>query len=130
MSLKVKIIFIAIIVIAIITSIISTFIYIDRLNDDIKDLSVTITSQKNEISSLHCQIDSLEKDIESMHETINITNNYINNLELIHENEDSIKQDIYQEVLNDEETHEWYDTEIPENLLNILLNNTDPMCTE
>lgn len=131
MSLKIKIILIAITIIAVITSIICLFIYIGSLNNDISDLNVIITEQRNEIQSLHCQMDSLEKDVDSMHETINITNDFISNIEIIHETEDSIKEDIYDEVMNNEESQDWYNTPISPGILDILMNNTSgEMCVD
>lgn len=127
MSLKVKIILIVIAIIIIVTSIICSFVYVSHLNSEIKDLNVLITEQHNEIQSLHCQIDSLEKDIDSMHETINITNDFISNLETIHEEENNLKQDIYQEIINDEESHDWYNTPVAPGLIDLLIKNSNDM---
>lgn len=130
MSLKVKIIIIILTAIAVVTSIICLFVYINNLNKDIKDLNVIISEQNNEIQSLHCQIDSLEKDVDSMHETINITSDFISNLEIIHEEENNLKQNVYQEVLDNEESHDWYNTPIAPGLLELLMSNSDATCTD
>ena len=84
----------------------------------------------NEIKSLNCQIESLEKNLSSFRETINITNDYINNLEKIYIKEDSTKQEIYQEVINNPEVKDWYDTSLPDDLINILIRHSDDLVCE
>lgn len=130
MSYKVKLILTIIAAIIIITSIISVFVYINNLNKDIKDLNVLVNEQSNEIQSLYCQIDSLEKNVKSMHKTISITNDFISGLETIHNNESAIKDEIYQEVINNEESQNWFNQEISDGILSILLNNQSSTCTE
>ena len=130
MSSKVKLILTIAAAIVIITSIICVFVYISSLNKDIKDLNVLVNEQNNEIQSLHCQIDSLEKNVESMHETINIANDFISGLEAIHNNESAIKDEIYQEVINNEESQNWFNQGIPDGILSILLNNQNSTCIE
>lgn len=128
MSLKVKIIIAAVVALLIIASVVSLFLYINHLNDKISDLNVTVSEQKNEISSLNCQIESLEKNIDSFRETINITNDYISNMEKVKEEELNTKQEIYQTIINDESAREWYDEEIPISINNLLHN--DGVCED
>ena len=127
MTLKIKLIIAAIIVLVTVVTVISVFVYINHLNKKITDLSVTIEEQENEIYSLTCQIDSLEKNIESFRETINITNDYISNLERIHDEETATKQEVFQAVVSDPVAKEWFDEEIPASLLSALTDD-DGMC--
>lgn len=112
-------------ILIIITSVICVYVYVDRLNDKITDLNVTITEQKNEIQYLNCQIESLEKNAESFRETINITNDYISNIEKAREEEINTKQEVYQEIINDPAAKEWYEQSIPTNLVNVLLRDSN-----
>lgn len=131
MTLKIKLIIAAIVVLTIVVTIISVFVYINRLNNKITDLSVTISEQENEIQALNCQIDSLEKNVESFRETINITNDYISNLEKIREEEANAKQEVFQAVVNDPVAKEWFDEEIPASLLSALIgDNGDGVCED
>ena len=123
-SLKVKVIVAAIVTLLVISFSIGVICYIKHLNSEITKLNVTITDQNNEINSLHCQIDSLEKNVSSLSETINITNDYISNIEKIHESELATKQEIYQEVINDPNVKSWYDEEIPDALTTLLMRNS------
>ena len=123
-SLKVKIIAVAIVLLFVIGSVVGVIYYIKYINTKITDLSVTIAEQKNEIASLRCQINSLEKNIDSLNETINITNDYISSIEKIRENEISTKQEIYNEVINDPLVKSWYDEEIPDALTTLLMRNS------
>lgn len=125
MITKIKIIAAAVIILATIVSIICIYVYINNLNSKITDLNVTIAEQNNEIQALGCQIDVLEKNVESFRETINITNDYINNIERIREDESTIKQEIYQEVINDEEAKNWFEETIPNSLVDVLLRHAD-----
>lgn len=127
MTLKIKLIIAAIIILVTIVTVISVFVYINHLNNKITDLSVTIEEQDSKIYSLTCQIDSLEKNIESFRETINITNDYISNLERIHDEETATKQEVFQAVVSDPVAKEWFDEEIPVSLLSALIDD-DGMC--
>jgi len=128
MSLKVKVIIAAIVALLIIASVVGLFLYINHLNDRISDLNVTVSEQQNEISSLNCQIESLEKNIDSFRETINITNDYISNIEKVKEEELNTKQEIYQTIINDESARKWYDEEIPISINNLL--HHDGVCKD
>ena len=117
---KIQLVIVTIFVLAIITTIVCLFIYINRLNNHIADLNVTIAEQESQIDQLNCSIQSLEKNLESVHATIDITNNYIDNLKQIHNNETSVKQEIYNEVITNEESKNWYNTSIPDGILSIM----------
>lgn len=127
MSLKVKLIIAAIIILISVTSVISIFVYISHLNNKITDLSVTIAEQNNQIEALNCQIDSLEKNVESLHETINITNDYISSVEKAREDEMNTKEEVLQTVINDPEAEDWYSEPIPQSLIDVLLRESDSM---
>ena len=121
---KVKLIVCAVISLAVIVSIISVFVYISHLNSKINDLNVTMVEQRNEIKALNCQIDSLEKSVESFRETINITNDYIENIEKIRQEETTTKQEVYETIVKDKVAKDWYDEPLPNSLVDVIVNET------
>ena len=125
MTLKIKLIICAVISLAVIISIISVFVYISRLNSKINDFNVTMTEQRNEIKALNCQIDSIEKNVESFRETISITNNYIENIEKVHREETTTKQEVYETIVKDKVAKDWYDEPLPNSLVDIIMNETN-----
>lgn len=128
---KIKLIICAIISLAVIASIISVFVYINNLNSKITDLNVTITEQRNEIKALNCKIESIEKNVESFRETISITNNYIENIEKVHREEITTKQEVYDAVVKDPAAKDWYNEPLPNSLVGIIMNETsDLVCSD
>lgn len=127
MTLKIKLIIAAIIVLVTIVTVISIFVYINSLNNKITDLNVTVAEQQNEIQALNCQIDSLEKNVESFRETINITNDYIENIEKVRQEEMNVKQEVYETIVEDPVAKEWYDEPLPNSLLDILMKETNDL---
>ena len=125
MTLKIKVILAAIIILLTIVMTVSVFVYISHLNNKITDLNVTLAEQQNEIQALNCQIDSLEKNVESFRETINITNDYIENIEKVRQEEMTTKQEIYETIVEDPAAKEWYDEPLPNSLLDILMKETN-----
>ena len=131
MTSKIKLIVCAIIALAVIAAIISVFIYISHLNNKITDLNVTLTEQRNEIQALNCQIESLEKNVESFRETINITNDYIKNIEKVRQEETTTKQEVYETIVKDQVAKDWYDAPLPNSLVDIIMNETsDLVCSD
>ena len=127
MTLKIKVILAAIIILLTIVTTVSVFVYISHLNNKITDLNVTLAEQQNEIQALNCQIDSLEKNVESFRETINITNEYIENIEKVRLEEMKAKQEVYETIVDDPAAKEWYDEELPTSLLDILMKETNSL---
>ena len=125
MTSKIKLIIGAVISLAVIAAIISVFVYISNLNNKITDLNVTLAEQRNEIQALNCQIDSLEKNVESFRETINITNDYIENIEKIRKEETATKQEVYETIVKDQDAKDWYDETLPNSLVDIIINETN-----
>ena len=125
MTSKIKLIIGAAISLAVIAAIISVFVYISHLNSKINDLNVTLAEQRNEIQALNCQIDSLEKNVESFRETINITNDYIKNIEKIRKEETATKQEVYETIVKDQDAKDWYDESLPNSLVDIIMNETN-----
>ena len=124
MTSKIKLIIGAVISLAVIAAIISVFVYINKLNSKITDLNVTLTEQRNEIQALNCKIDSIEKNVESFRETINITNDYIENIEKIRKEETATKQEVYETIVKDQVAKDWYDESLPNSLVDIIMNET------
>ena len=125
MTSKIKLIIGAVISLAVIAAIISVFVYISHLNNKITDLNVTLADQRNEIQALNCQIDSIEKNVESFRETINITNDYIKNIEKIRKEETATKQEVYETIVKDQDAKDWYDESLPNSLVDIIMNETN-----
>ena len=131
MTSKIKLIIGAVISLAVIAAIISVFVYISNLNNKVTDLNVTLTEQRNEIQALNCKIDSLEKNVESFRETINITNDYIENIEKIRKEEATTKQEVYETIVKDQDAKDWYDETLPNSLVDIIMNETsDLVCSD
>ena len=131
MTSKIKLIICAVISLAVIAAIISVFVYINNLNNKVTDLNVTLTEQRNEIQALNCQIESLEKNVESFRETISITNDYIENIEKVHQKETTTKQEVYDTIVKDKVAKDWYDEPLPNSLVGIIMNETsDLVCSD
>ena len=131
MTSKIKLIICAIIALAVIVSIISVFVYINNLNNKVTDLNVTLADQRNEIQALNCKIESIEKNVESFRETISITNNYIENIEKVHREEITTKQEVYETIVKDQTAKDWYNEPLPNSLVGIIMNETsDLVCSD
>ena len=131
MTSKIKLIIGTVLSLAVIVAIISVFVYINNLNNKVTDLNVTLTEQRNEIQALNCQIESLEKNVESFRETISITNDYIENIEKVHQKEITTKQEVYDTIVKDQVAKDWYDEPLPNSLVDIIMNGTsDLVCSD
>ena len=120
MSLKSKIIITAIVFVAVVTSVVSIYVYISRLNNSINKMSVTITNQANEIDSLKYNIESLSKEVESLDSVISVTNDYISSIKQINDEDASVKQAIYEQVISNEEVKDWFNENLPDDILAII----------
>ena len=128
---KIKLIICAIIALAVIAAIISVFVYINNLNNKVTDLNATLADQRNEIQALKCKIESIEKNVESFRETISITNNYIENIEKVHREEITTKQEVYETIVKDPAAKDWYNESLPNSLVGIIMNETsDLVCSD
>lgn len=125
---KVKLIAVIVSALIIVASVICLFVYINKLNNKIADLHVTVSEQESQIDQLNCNIQSLEKNLESVYATMNITNEYIDSLKQIHDNETTTKQEIYNEIITNEESKDWYNTPIPDGILSVISDDTAIMC--
>lgn len=124
---NVKFIIAAVVALVIVTSVVCVYIYIDRLNDKITDLNVTISNQKNEIDGLNSHIetlnnniDVLQKNVQSFREAMTVTSDYVNTVEQAHTDEEIVKQQIYEEVLVNDEARDWFNEKLPDDLLSII----------
>ena len=124
MTSKIKLIICAIIALAVIAAIISVFVYINNLNNKVTDLNATLAYQRNEIQALNCKIESIEKNVESFRETISITNSYIENIEKVHREEITTKQEVYETIVKDPAAKDWYNESLPNSLVGIIMNET------
>lgn len=131
MTSKIKLIICAIIALTVIAAIISVFVYINNLNNKVTDLNATLADQRNEIQALNCKIESIEKNVESFRETISITNNYIENIEKVHREEITTKQEVYETIVKDPAAKDWYNESLPNSLVGIIMNETsDLVCSD
>jgi predicted PurR-regulated permease PerM len=131
MTTKIKIIVIIVIVLFIVGFYVGLFTYINKLNSKISDLNATITEQNNEIDSLKCNIDSLNKNVKVFGDTLNITSDYISSVKKISSEDTSIKQAIYEKVIIDDSTREWFNETLPADIINVLNNNASiGMCED
>ena len=120
MSDKIKLIIAAVVSLVIIVSIAGLFIYINSLNNKISELEANSVEQMHTIETLQSDIDSLNTNITVYHETLNTISDYIENLEKLKLNDSAVKQAIYEEVISNPETMEWFNEKIPDNLISII----------
>lgn len=125
MSLKVKIILAVITLVVIVASVISMYVYISKLNNTVNEMSVTITNQSNEIDLLKSNIESLNKEIDSLDSVISVTNDYISSIKQINDEDMSIKQAIYEQVISNEEVKDWFNENLPDDILVVINNDAD-----
>lgn len=125
MSLRIKVILLAIIAVSTIASVISIYVYINNLNKTVSDLNVIVAEQKNEISTLKCNIDTLNNEIKSLGKVVDVTDNYITSINRINDENASVKQAIYEQVISNEEIKDWFSESLPDDLLFILNNDAD-----
>lgn len=127
---KVKTLILSVVGALVVVSCVVVFIYIKVLNKRIDKLNDTVTSQENEIEGLSCQIKSLENNIESFRNTLNTTNDYINKIKEIQQSDAETKSLIYKEVISNEDTKEWYDRRLPDNIISIINGTHDGVCKD
>lgn len=120
MSDKIKLIIAAVVSLVIIVSIAGLFIYINSLNNKISELEANSVEQMHTIETLQSDIDSLNTNITVYHETLNTISDYIENLEKLKLNDSAVKQAIYEEVISNPESMEWFNEKIPDNLISII----------
>ena len=120
MSDKIKLIIAAVVSLIIVVSIAGLFIYINSLNSKISELEANSVEQMHTIETLQNDIDSLNTSIAVYHETLNTVSDYIENLEKLKLNDSAVKQAIYEEVISNPETMEWFNEKIPDNLISTI----------
>ena len=108
------------IVIVVVVYIVTVMGIIDNLKGEIKTLTTTVTQQDNEIRLLSNNITTLQKNISAITETINITNDYILKTESFRKNEAVKKDKVYDAVVKNEETRDWYQSALPADIVNII----------
>lgn len=127
---KVKTLILSVVGALFVVSCVAVFIYIKVLNQRIDKLNDTVTSQEKEIEGLSSQIKSLESNIESFRNTLNTTNDYINKIKEIQQSDAETKSLIYKEVISNEDTKEWYDRRLPDNIISIINGTHDGVCKD
>lgn len=129
MSTKVKIIIALIIVLISIASVVGLFVYINHLNNKISDLNVTVDAQSHVIETLQNEVDSLNTNLIVYHETLSTISDYIENVERLKSNDSAIKQAIYEEVISNPESMEWFNEKLPDNIISTINDRAaDGMC--
>ena len=122
-SLKIKIAAVVGIVITIVVSVV--MIYVGYLKNKVDSLTTIISEQERNINQLNTQIDSINKNVKALNETINITSEYIDNLERARLQEISIRDNIYNALDTDNDAKDWYDSQLPPTLLQVLIKNAN-----
>lgn len=131
MNSKITLIITIVVSITIISSVIGLFVYINSLNNKVSDLNNTVTEQAEHINLLNCTITSLENNLKAVNETVSITSSFIENLETIRVTDTTIKQEIYNEVVNDKESYDWFNEKLPDGILSVLSDSISTgMCKD
>lgn len=127
MITKIKLAAAVIVLVAVITSVVCMYVYINKLNNKITDFNVIIANQKNEIELLNNHIDDLSKNIDLLKSnvdllknTLSVTSNYVSTVEKAYSDEDALKQTIYEETISNEEVRDWFSEKLPDDLLDLL----------
>jgi hypothetical protein len=129
MSTKIKIIITVIISLIIVVSVICLFVYINHLNNKISELETITIEQTHTIEVLQNNINTLNTNLNTYHETLNTVSDYIESIEQFKSNDSAIKQAIYEEVLSNPESMDWFNEKLPDNIVSIINDRAaDGMC--
>lgn len=129
MSTKIKIIITVIISLIIVVSVICLFVYINHLNNKINELEITTIEQVHTIEVLQNNVDTLNTNLNTYHETLNTVSDYIESIEQFKSNDSAVKQAIYEEVLSNPESMDWFNEKLPDNIISIINDRAaDGMC--
>lgn len=129
MSTKIKIIITVIISLIIVVSVICLFVYINYLNNKISELETITIEQAHTIEVLQNNINTLNINLNTYHETLNTVSDYIESIEQFKSNDSAVKQAIYEEVLSNPESMDWFNEKLPDDLISIINDRAaDGMC--
>lgn len=128
MSTKIKIIVTVIVSLIIVVSVICLFVYINHLNNKINELEITTIEQAHTIDVLQNNINTLNTNLNTYHETLNTVSDYIESIEQFKSNDSAVKQAIYEEVISNPESMDWFNEKLPDNIVQILLENSSLSC--
>jgi uncharacterized coiled-coil protein SlyX len=129
MSTKVKIIIAVVIVLILVVFTAGLFIYINHLNNKITELETVTVEQSHTIETLQSNIDDLNSNLESYHATLVTISDYMSDVEKLKSNESAIKQAVYEEVISNPDSLEWFNERLPENIISIINDRAaDGMC--
>ena len=129
MSTKVKIIIAVVIVLILVVFTAGLFIYINHLNNKITELETVTVEQSHTIETLQSNIDDLNSNLESYHATLVTISDYMSDVEKLKSNESAIKQAVYEEVISNPDSLEWFNERLPENISSIINDRAaDGMC--
>lgn len=129
MSTKIKIIITVIISLIIVVSVICLFVYINHLNNKINELEITTIEQAHTIEVLQNNINTLNINLNTYHETLNTVSDYIESIEQFKSNDSAVKQAIYEEVLSNPESMDWFNEKLPDNIISTINDRAaDGMC--
>lgn len=129
MSTKVKIIIAVVIVLILVVFTAGLFIYINHLNNKITELETVTVEQSHTIETLQSNIDDLNSNLESYHATLVTISDYMSDVEKLKSNESAIKQAVYEEVISNPDSLEWFNERLPENIISTINDRAaDGMC--
>lgn len=129
MSTKIKIIIAVVIVLVLVVFTAGLFIYINHLNNKITELETITVEQSHTIETLQSNIDDLNSNLESYHATLVTISDYMSDVEKLKSNESAIKQAVYEEVISNPDSLEWFNERLPENIISTINDRAaDGMC--
>lgn len=123
--LNTKIAKIIILVIFIVLAVILVIQYLNvkSLEKDIDKLNNTVIEKNSVIDDLNNQLKLRQFEIETLTKGIAIANDYHSKTEEVLNESSNLKTDIIEEAMSNEESKDWWNTEIPTNILDMLTCN-------
>lgn len=129
MSTKVKIIIAVVIALVLVVFTAGLFIYINHLNNKITELETITVEQSHTIETLQSNIDDLNSNLESYHATLVTISDYMSDVEKLKSNESAIKQAVYEEVISNPDSLEWFNERLPDHIISTINDRAaDGMC--
>ena len=93
---------------------------VKSLNKDIDKLNTTVLEKNAMIDDLNRQINLQKFEIETLNKGMNIVDDYHSKTEDVLNDASGFKKEIIEEAMSKEESKEWWNTPIPDNVLDML----------
>lgn len=85
-----------------------------------EELKKTLDTQSQLVVDLKSQIQMKDLEIHYLQKGMNIATEFDSSAQQALENESAVKQDLLQTVMSNEETQDWWNTPIPDDVLNLI----------